>query len=87
MAYCFDCETAAIGPLCRSCRDHRADGHPPTQYEQINLDPLTGKEHVERWYCHGAGPTGITLDRLHQSTHPLELHELASSPQVEAVAG
>ena len=57
---CVDCETelTTSDGLCRSCREHRADNHPPQRYTE-NPNSVWGG-----WYCHGAGPNGIDMKKL-----------------------
>ena len=63
---CRDCEIGSdVGAdgLCWSCERHVEDGHQPTKYTSITTD-LTGQRHITWWYCHGAGPFGINVERL-----------------------
>ena len=70
--YCYDCEIGTMGrALCSTCADHRARCPLPIQYEASNIDPNTGRVLVDRWYCHGAGPSGTALKRIEEEPYTL----------------
>jgi hypothetical protein len=80
---CGDCTSLKVGPdgFCRTCREHRADGHEPMMTFVYSGD---GRIQYDDGFCHGHGPSGregVTL-----SSRKTSFEDLVTMPLMKVVA-